>query len=157
MLTLSLMVLWQTLDVYHTDLDLGRVKKGFKIVPWDLREVTRKVTCSGDLPVVRVELCANAVRAFIFHHFPPTSHVRSGAKGKTGLTWSMKIEAQKMSRLDKRRNTCHGSNPVFYFYVFGIYHIGPQAEFGFTFSINVDVPESSQVDFRCTDKAEDFY
>lgn len=38
MLTLSVMVLWQTLDVYHTDLDLGPVKKGFKIVPSDQRE-----------------------------------------------------------------------------------------------------------------------
>lgn len=34
-LTLSVMVLWQTLDVYHTDLDLGRVKKGFKIAASD--------------------------------------------------------------------------------------------------------------------------
>lgn len=39
----------------------------------------------------------------------------------------------------------------------GIYDIGPQAEFGFNFSVNVDVPESNQADLRSTDTAEDFY
>lgn len=77
------------------------------------------------LPVVRVELRAKAVRAFILHHFSPTSHVRSGAKGRTGLMWSSKIEAQKMSRLDKRRTANHGSNAVFHFDFYGMYGMGP--------------------------------
>lgn len=38
-----------------------------------------------------------------------------------------------------------------------MYDVGLQAEFGFNFSVNVDVPESNQPDFRSTDKAEDFY
>lgn len=67
----------------------------------------------------------------------------------------MKFEAQKTTRLDKRRNIVTDLTLFLILKDFlGIYDVG-QAEFGFNFSINVDVLESNQVDFRCTDKAED--